>query len=181
MIRAFLEPRRAGSCAIVAPALPTAARATLVADPAVLYAQMKDAYGKGAADGWNFRVAGDLPLDDLQRRPRVLAAVSRRSGIRRAGDAHGAYRRGPALQSADQSRRRRVVGARGGRLGLQALRRSCAAVASADAAARVNSEDDPAALARFADAGCDRQRARPIRATSTRCSCRSRPTGAPGC
>jgi hypothetical protein len=31
------------------------ARATLEVDPAVLYAQMKDAYGKGAAAGWDFR------------------------------------------------------------------------------------------------------------------------------
>ena len=32
-----------------------AARAALVADPSVLYQQMKDAYGKGAAGGWNYR------------------------------------------------------------------------------------------------------------------------------
>jgi hypothetical protein len=31
------------------------ARAAWVADPAVLYQQMKDAYAKGTADGWNFR------------------------------------------------------------------------------------------------------------------------------
>jgi len=36
-------------------ALPIAARATLEVDPAVLYAQMKDAYAKGAAAGWDFR------------------------------------------------------------------------------------------------------------------------------
>ncbi len=36
-------------------ALPRAARATLEVDPAVLYAQMKDAYAKGAAAGWDFR------------------------------------------------------------------------------------------------------------------------------
>ncbi|MEO6835507.1 MAG: hypothetical protein ABI231_06320 [Candidatus Tumulicola sp.] len=41
--------------AIAVVAVPSAARATLVADPAVLYAQMKDAYAKGSASGWNFR------------------------------------------------------------------------------------------------------------------------------
>ena len=42
--------------AIVASMLvPIAARATLEVDPAVLYAQMKDAYAKGAAAGWDFR------------------------------------------------------------------------------------------------------------------------------
>ena len=40
-------------CGLVA--LPTKAGATLEADPAVLYAQMKDAYAKDAAAGWNFR------------------------------------------------------------------------------------------------------------------------------
>lgn len=35
--------------------LPQAVRAALVADPAVLYQQMKDAYAKGAAGGWNYR------------------------------------------------------------------------------------------------------------------------------
>jgi hypothetical protein len=34
---------------------PRAAFATLVADPAVLYQQMKDAYEKGSTNGWNFR------------------------------------------------------------------------------------------------------------------------------
>jgi hypothetical protein len=34
---------------------PDAARATLVADPGVLYQAMKDAYAKGSASGWNFR------------------------------------------------------------------------------------------------------------------------------
>ena len=40
-------------CGLVA--LPVKAGATLEADPAVLYAQMKDAYAKDAASGWNFR------------------------------------------------------------------------------------------------------------------------------
>ena len=35
--------------------MPATVRATLEADPAVLYAQMKDAYAKGDAAGWNFR------------------------------------------------------------------------------------------------------------------------------
>ncbi len=41
--------------AVGAALLPSAARATLVADPTVLYGQMKDAYAKGSANGWNFR------------------------------------------------------------------------------------------------------------------------------
>jgi hypothetical protein len=42
--------------AVLAPlAFPAAVRATLEVDPAVLYAQMKDAYAKGAAAGWDFR------------------------------------------------------------------------------------------------------------------------------
>ena len=36
-------------------AAPVAARAALMADPTVLYAQMKDAFAKGNTDGWNFR------------------------------------------------------------------------------------------------------------------------------
>jgi hypothetical protein len=35
--------------------VPIAVRATLEVDPAVLYAQMKDAYAKGEAAGWDFR------------------------------------------------------------------------------------------------------------------------------
>jgi len=35
--------------------MPAAVRATLEVDPSVLYAQMKDAYAKGASAGWNFR------------------------------------------------------------------------------------------------------------------------------
>ncbi len=54
MTRAFC--RAAAVVALVLPvALPTAARATLEVDPAVLYAQMKAAYAKGAAAGWDFR------------------------------------------------------------------------------------------------------------------------------
>jgi hypothetical protein len=41
--------------AIVAVGQPLRAPAAWVADPAVLYQQMKDAYAKGNADGWNFR------------------------------------------------------------------------------------------------------------------------------
>lgn len=36
-------------------AAPVAVRAALMADPTVLYAQMKDAFAKGNTDGWNFR------------------------------------------------------------------------------------------------------------------------------
>lgn len=36
-------------------ASPATARAALVADPVVLYQQMKDAFAKGTAEGWNFR------------------------------------------------------------------------------------------------------------------------------
>lgn len=35
--------------------MPTVVRATLEVEPSVLYAQMKDAFAKGAAAGWNFR------------------------------------------------------------------------------------------------------------------------------
>lgn len=35
--------------------VPVRARAALMADPATLYAQMKDAYAKGTAHGWTFR------------------------------------------------------------------------------------------------------------------------------
>jgi hypothetical protein len=48
--------RAAIAAAVLAPvAAPVAARATVEVDPAVLYAQMKDAYAKGAARGWDFR------------------------------------------------------------------------------------------------------------------------------
>jgi hypothetical protein len=40
-------------CSLVA--VPANVRATLEVDPAVLYQQMKDAYGKGDAAGWSFR------------------------------------------------------------------------------------------------------------------------------
>ena len=55
MIRA-LSRAAALSVAVLMPIVSAApARATLEVDPAVLYAQMKDAYGKGAAAGWDFR------------------------------------------------------------------------------------------------------------------------------
>ena len=41
--------------ALGAAMIPGRAPATLTADPAALYAQMKGAYDKGAASGWNFR------------------------------------------------------------------------------------------------------------------------------
>ena len=44
------------AAAVVAPAVaPVAVRATVEVNPAVLYAQMKDAYAKGSARGWDFR------------------------------------------------------------------------------------------------------------------------------
>lgn len=56
MTRAFskLLASLALSAAFVAGSV-TGARAALEADPAVLYAQMKEAFAKGAAAGWNFR------------------------------------------------------------------------------------------------------------------------------
>jgi hypothetical protein len=54
MIRAFSKFAAAAFVA-VAIVMPATVRATLEVDPAVLYAQMKDAYAKGSAAGWNFR------------------------------------------------------------------------------------------------------------------------------
>jgi hypothetical protein len=54
MIRAFSK----GCAAVVlaaAIAMPAAVQATLEVEPSVLYAQMKDAFAKGSAAGWNFR------------------------------------------------------------------------------------------------------------------------------
>jgi len=55
MIRALFRLAAVLLFAGAAAALPVAVRATLEVDPAVLYQQMKDAYAKGDADGWNFR------------------------------------------------------------------------------------------------------------------------------
>lgn len=55
MIRAFSKVAAFSIAVLVCGALPMEARATLEVDPAVLYAQMKDAYAKGAAAGWDFR------------------------------------------------------------------------------------------------------------------------------
>jgi hypothetical protein len=54
MTRAFSR-RAAALAGALLVGLPLCARATFVADPAVLYQQMKDAYAKDAASGWNFR------------------------------------------------------------------------------------------------------------------------------
>ncbi|HLX26088.1 MAG TPA: hypothetical protein VKR05_03785 [Candidatus Cybelea sp.] len=54
MIRAFSKAAAVAFLA-AAIAMPAAVRATLEVDPSVLYAQMKDAYAKGASAGWNFR------------------------------------------------------------------------------------------------------------------------------
>lgn len=54
MIRAFSKALAAVLLA-AAIATPAAVRATLEVEPSVLYAQMKDAFAKGATAGWNFR------------------------------------------------------------------------------------------------------------------------------
>lgn len=55
MTRAFCRAGALVLAGIMVAGVPTVARATLEVDPAVLYAQMKDAYAKGAAAGWDFR------------------------------------------------------------------------------------------------------------------------------
>jgi hypothetical protein len=55
MTRAWSNRAAALLVAFLVWAAPPAANATLVADPAVLYQQMKDAFAKGSAGGWNFR------------------------------------------------------------------------------------------------------------------------------
>jgi hypothetical protein len=54
MIRAFSKRLAAGLLAGLAALMPLTAPAALMVDPQVLYAQMKDAYAKGAAADWNF-------------------------------------------------------------------------------------------------------------------------------
>ncbi|MGC1380593.1 MAG: hypothetical protein WA814_06170 [Candidatus Baltobacteraceae bacterium] len=55
MTRAFCSRFAAPLFAGLVVFLPRAAPATLMVDPAVLYAQMKDAYAKDAASGWDYR------------------------------------------------------------------------------------------------------------------------------
>jgi hypothetical protein len=56
MIRAFSKAVAvAVGAGVIAWSSPHAARAALVVDPAVLYDRMKDAYAKDAAAGWSFR------------------------------------------------------------------------------------------------------------------------------
>jgi hypothetical protein len=55
MIRASYRVVAILTAVCAALAVPATVRATYEADPAVLYAQMKDAYAKGDAAGWNFR------------------------------------------------------------------------------------------------------------------------------
>ncbi|HTX58588.1 MAG TPA: hypothetical protein VMH02_02845, partial [Verrucomicrobiae bacterium] len=57
MTRAFCSLRSAalGAAVAIALAFPLEARATLMVDPSALYAQMKQAYARGTADGWTFR------------------------------------------------------------------------------------------------------------------------------
>src|SRR5262252_9301465 len=54
MIRAFSKAAAAVFLAATI-AAPAVVQATLEVEPSVLYAQMKDAFAKGAAAGWNFR------------------------------------------------------------------------------------------------------------------------------
>jgi hypothetical protein len=55
MTRALFRGAALLVAALASIATPTAVRATVEVDPAVLYAQMKDAYAKGSAQGWDFR------------------------------------------------------------------------------------------------------------------------------
>jgi hypothetical protein len=55
MIRAFSRAAVTVALAAAVLAVPSVARATLEVDPTVLYQQMKDAYAKGVAAGWDFR------------------------------------------------------------------------------------------------------------------------------
>src|SRR5271165_5856236 len=55
MIRAFSKAIAVTIALVAAFAVPPPARATLEVDPAVLYAQMKDAYAKAEAANWDFR------------------------------------------------------------------------------------------------------------------------------
>lgn len=57
MIRAYYRLKRTFAILAIAAVtfVPYRANATMVADPATLYAQMKSAYDKGAANGWNFQ------------------------------------------------------------------------------------------------------------------------------
>lgn len=55
MIRAWCRAAAWIACISAAIAVPVTARATVEVNPAVLYDQMKDAYAKGSARGWDFR------------------------------------------------------------------------------------------------------------------------------
>ncbi|HVN68800.1 MAG TPA: hypothetical protein VMU38_03975, partial [Candidatus Binatia bacterium] len=56
MIRAFSKTATATlAAATIALGAPRAARASVEVDPAVLYAQMKEAYARGQAQNWNYR------------------------------------------------------------------------------------------------------------------------------
>src|SRR5437763_14006502 len=55
MIRAFSKALALILAALWLSAAALPARAAIVADPAALYQQMKDAYAKGSANGWDFR------------------------------------------------------------------------------------------------------------------------------
>jgi len=55
MTRAFCRAAAQAAFIIALIGAPAAVRATVEVDPAVLYAQMKDAFAKGQAAGWDFR------------------------------------------------------------------------------------------------------------------------------
>ncbi|HVA33055.1 MAG TPA: hypothetical protein VNG31_02835 [Candidatus Baltobacteraceae bacterium] len=55
MIRAFSKTLTVLGLTGILAFMPLASRAAFMADPAVLYQKMKDAYAKGTTDGWNFR------------------------------------------------------------------------------------------------------------------------------
>jgi hypothetical protein len=55
MIPAFCKRLAPLTLALSIVATPLAGRAAMVADPVVLYQQMKDAYAKGSESGWNYR------------------------------------------------------------------------------------------------------------------------------
>jgi hypothetical protein len=150
MTRAYYK-RAAAAAAAVALIWPVAARATMVADPAVLYQEMKEAFAKGSTEGWSFR-AQETYLSTIFNAGRayslqyptdpnygVLAVLTVRIGdglrynpltnhdaavwwVREAGDWVSKHSDDPA-----------------------ALAQALALLA------RVNSEDDPEALARYAD------------------------------
>jgi hypothetical protein len=148
MIRAFFKLLPALALAVV---LPLTARATLEADPAVLYQAMKDAYAKGTSNGWTYRDqevylaaifnAGrayslQYPTDPAYGELATLT-VQIGAGLHynplTNHDAAGWWVREAAEWVTKNSNDPALIGQ------------------AHDIALRVNSEDDPEALARYAD------------------------------